>query len=72
MPQKSSEQRQQHAALRASGLRLVKIWVPDVNRPGFAEECARQARLAAAADRMDTSLVDELETALHDLEAWTA
>ena len=33
------------AALRASGLRPVQIWVPDTRRPGFAEECRRQSRL---------------------------
>jgi hypothetical protein len=31
--------------LRAAGLRPVQIWVPDVRRQGFADECARQARL---------------------------
>jgi hypothetical protein len=27
--------------------------VPDTRRPGFAEECRRQSRLAAAADAVD-------------------
>ncbi len=30
---------------RAAGLRLVQFWAPDPKRKGFAEECARQARL---------------------------
>ncbi len=30
--------------LRAAGLRPVQIWVPDTRAPGFAQECARQAR----------------------------
>jgi Antitoxin MazE-like len=37
---------QKHRAkLRAAGLRLVQIWVPDTRRPGFAKECRRQSRL---------------------------
>lgn len=53
-------------SLRAQGLRPVQIWLPDTRRPGFAEECARQARLTAAADRMDTDLQDFLDEALAD------
>jgi hypothetical protein len=37
--------------LRAAGLRPVQIWVPDTRAPGFAEECARQCRLVAEAER---------------------
>jgi hypothetical protein len=32
-------------ALRASGLRPIQIWVPDIRRPGFAKECLRQSKL---------------------------
>jgi hypothetical protein len=39
--------------LRAAGLRPVQIWVPDTRAPGFVEECARQCRLVAEADRLD-------------------
>jgi hypothetical protein len=45
--------------LRAAGLRPVQIWVPDTRAPGFAEECARQCRLVAQADKLD-----------RDLDAW--
>ena len=44
------------ATLRAMGLRPPQIWIPDARRPGFAEECSRQARLVAAADACDTDL----------------
>ena len=27
------------------GLKLLRVWVPDPARPGFAKEAARQARL---------------------------
>lgn len=37
--------RKHRARLRAAGLRPVQIWVLDVRRSGFAEECNRQARL---------------------------
>lgn len=31
--------------LRASGLRPIQIWIPDVRRKGFAQECRRQSLL---------------------------
>jgi len=55
-------------ALRAAGLRPVQIWVPDTRRPGFADECSRQARNAAAADSTDRDLDALLDAALSDLE----
>ncbi|MDR3497321.1 MAG: antitoxin MazE family protein [Ancalomicrobiaceae bacterium] len=56
-------------ALRAAGLRPIQIWVPDTRRPGFAEECARQARLMAEADRNDEDLQHFMDAALNDLWA---
>ena len=44
------------AALRAQGLRPIQIWVPDTRAPGFAEEYARQAAVADAANRADPEL----------------
>jgi hypothetical protein len=38
------------ARMRAAGLRLVQIWVPDSRAPGFAAKCRRQARAVAASD----------------------
>ena len=63
--------RKRRAALRESGLRPVQLWVPDTRRPGFAEECRRQARVAAAADLGDRDLSAFLEAALNDIEGWT-
>lgn len=34
--------------LRAAGLRPVQIWVPDIRRAGFADECRRQSLIIAA------------------------
>lgn len=44
------------AALRAQGPRPIQIRVPDTRAPGFADECARQAAIANAANRADPEL----------------
>ena len=72
MPQPISHRVQRHrAGLRAAGLRPLQIWVPDTRRPGFAEECRRQSRLAAKADAADQDLLAFLDDALDDVEGWT-
>jgi hypothetical protein len=63
----SDRVRKRREALRDSGLRPVQIWVPDTRRPGFAEECRRQSRLAADADAVDRDLGEFLDDALGDL-----
>jgi hypothetical protein len=30
--------------MRAKGMRLLQMWVPDTQAPGFAEEARRQSR----------------------------
>ena len=55
-------------ALRAAGLRPVQIWLPDTRRPGFAEECRRQAQVVAAADAADSDLGAFIDAALLDLD----
>ncbi|MCJ2096079.1 antitoxin MazE family protein [Methylobacterium sp. J-072] len=55
-------------ALRAAGLRPIQIWVPDTRRPGFAEECRRQAQAVAAADAADQDLSAILDAAHDDLD----
>lgn len=59
--------RKRRDALRAAGLRPVQIWLPDTRQPGFAEECARQVRLVAAADAADPDLEAFMDAALADL-----
>lgn len=72
MPQPISDRVQRHrAGLRAAGLRPLQIWVPDTRRPGFAEECRRQSRLAAIADAADPDLEAFMDAALDDMEGWT-
>lgn len=59
-------------ALRMAGLRPVQIWVPDTRRPGFAEECRRQSKLAAQADLADVEMMDFMDEVLADVDGWTA
>lgn len=58
--------------LRMAGLRPVQIWVPDTRHPGFADECRRQSRLVAQADRRDEALDQFMDEALADIEGWEA
>ena len=64
-----AERVQKHrAALRAAGLRPVQIWVPDVRRPGFAEECRRQSA-ALRGDPLEAATLHWLE-AVADEDGW--
>lgn len=56
------------AALRASGLRPVQIWVPDTRAPGFAEECRRQSLLIRN-DPQEQEVLEWIEQAT-DIEGW--
>ena len=58
-------------AMRMAGLRPVQIWVSDTRRPGFADECRRQCRLAAQADMADTDMQHFMDAALADVDGWT-
>ena len=58
-------------ALRSAGLRPIQIWVPDTRRPDFAQECRRQSRLVAEAERADTDLQHLMDQAATDMEGWT-
>jgi hypothetical protein len=63
--------RKHRQAKREAGLRLVQLWVPDTRSEGFDEECRRQTRLAAEADRSDAELGALMDDALQDLDGWT-
>jgi len=56
------------AALRASGLRPVQIWVPDTRRAGFAEECRRQS-LSLRNNAHERETLEQL-AAVSDTEGW--
>ena len=42
----AAKMRDYRARLKAIGLKPKQVWVYDVSRPGFKEECARQWQLA--------------------------
>jgi hypothetical protein len=42
-----------------------------MSRPGFAEECLRQSRLVARADRADADMQQFTDEALAELDGWT-
>ena len=48
--------------MRERGFRPLQIWVPDVRRPGFAEEAARQSAVVSQSPTApeDQSFVEEL------------
>ena len=64
--------RRRRDKLRAAGLRPVQIWVPDARAAGFAEECARQARLIREADTPESRAEDEAWFEVSDKAGWTA
>jgi hypothetical protein len=66
----SARVRAHRERLRAAGLRRVQIWVPDTRRPGFDEECRRQAERVAASEAHEQHVRDWLEAA-SDREGWT-
>ncbi|MCW5732082.1 MAG: antitoxin MazE family protein [Alphaproteobacteria bacterium] len=59
--------RRHRATQKAAGLRPVQLWLPDTRRPGFVEECRRQARRVARADRAERRALDFLDLALQDI-----
>jgi hypothetical protein len=58
--------------LRAAGLRPVQIWVPDTRAAGFAEECARQARLVRDNEAPATHADSAVWFETSDTTGWTA
>lgn len=64
--------RRRRDKLRAAGLRPVQIWVPDTRAPGFADECARQARLVRDAETQETRVEDEAWFEVSDKTGWSA
>jgi hypothetical protein len=56
--------------LRALGLRPVQIWAQDTRRPGFAEECRRQALLVRESETADAA--DDIWFEASDKSGWTA
>jgi len=64
--------RRRRDKLRAAGLRPVQIWVPNTRAAGFAEECARQARLIREAETPESRTEDAAWFEVSDKAGWTA
>lgn len=60
--------RRDRAALRAAGLKPVRIWVPDTRSRGFAAECRRQSQLLRN-DPDEREVLGWLEAAA-DTDGW--
>ena len=64
--------RKHREAMRAQGLRLVQLWLPDTRDPKFKLQMDREAALINAADAEDTwlqSFMDEnFRDAIADIE----
>jgi antidote-toxin recognition MazE-like antitoxin len=58
--------RRHRVNMRKRGMRLLQLWVPDTDAPGFAEECRRQSLLVSRHPKADDQALDR------DLEAWAA
>jgi hypothetical protein len=50
----------------------VQIWVPDTRATGFADECARQARLIRESETPASRAEDEAWFETADTTGWTA
>jgi Protein of unknown function (DUF3018) len=61
--------RRLRANRKARGMKLVRIWVPDPQAQGFAEEARRQAALLRGAPEEQEAL-DFIE-AVMDTDGWT-
>lgn len=70
MPQKSERERSEayRGRMRAMGLRPVQVWVPDVTRPGFAEEGRRQVALVR--DQSEEGEALDFIEAAQDTRGW--
>ena len=56
------------ASRRASGMKLLRVWVPDPHAPGFREEAQRQALLLRGASE-ELDMLDFIEAAADWVDA---
>lgn len=59
--------RKHRAEMRRRGFKMIHLWVPDPDAPGFAAEMRRQS-LAAANDPAEQHHLEMLDDAADDLE----
>ncbi len=68
-PKTSREKVQKHRnLLRAQGVRLIQIWVPDVRSRAFAVAARKQSRIVAASpfEAEDQAFIDAISAAAAD------
>ncbi|MCX8113711.1 MAG: antitoxin MazE family protein [Burkholderiaceae bacterium] len=53
-------------------MRPLQVWVPDTRRKSFVAACRKQAAIVAQADRRDRELLDLLDRAAAEIDAWKA
>ena len=56
--------RNYRARMRAKGMKLVQVWVPDLNSPAFKSEARRQSRLIASSphEAEDQAFIDAISS----------
>jgi len=64
--------RPREAALRAAGLRPVRVWLPDTRTEDVATECARQSRLVRESEASVNGDEDDVWFETSDKASWTA
>ncbi|MCV0396107.1 MAG: antitoxin MazE family protein [Rhizobiaceae bacterium] len=70
-PKSSAERvREFRARKRAQGLKLVQLWVPDVNSPEFKAEARRQSLVVAnhPGEKEDQAFIDSVAAIWQDDE----
>lgn len=68
IPRSAERVRKHRAKMRRAGMKLLQIWVPDPDQPGFAEECRRQSLLVRD-DPLEKQILEEI-AAIADLRGW--
>ncbi|HEV2747588.1 MAG TPA: antitoxin MazE-like protein [Allosphingosinicella sp.] len=64
-PARQDKFRRYRARKKAQGLRQIRLWVPDVNAPGFQEKLDRQIA-AINASRSNRETLDWIEEVIAD------
>ncbi len=59
-PDKQDKFRRYRAKKKAAGLREIRMWVPDINAPGFKEKLDKQIA-AINASKEDREIFDDMQ-----------
>jgi G:T-mismatch repair DNA endonuclease (very short patch repair protein) len=67
MNNNSNRVQKHRQGLRAAGYRQIQVWVPDMRRKEFLDECVKQVARVNAADHEDSGISDLMDEALKNL-----